>query len=417
MEAHMADDSQRAKARAAFGSTFFDNSKAVAPPKNFATAQQKVANSRPIPTFKVGGPVKKAEGGLPGVRKDSVAFRAALNDLPNVPVTGMRPAPGGGLKTGGKVQTSSDTARKLGKEMGGFKKGGKVFEGSPKDEAQDRMLAKKYGISMKKWEKSKMDAKHDRQESTKGLKDGGVEKKSLGGVLKSMSPLAMAMSKRGRRGLKKFSPAAMIMGKSRSEPASAGPTSMARPVAGMASAASAAGGRATPVSAADRAKLTGAFTSFQDPTAPGYGDVARQDLMIDQYRRGEMDPESGAAKAMAAAGLKDGGKAGRYAAGGAGKVRKGQAPIKRAQGGPAKTGTKKDAEYGDYVLANRRSIRNMPAKTGTKKDAEYGDYMLAGKKPPVKRAQGGAAKVRKGMMTPKGQITPGCKPSKGLGGL
>lgn len=61
----MADDSQRAKARATFGSSFFENSKSVAPPKNYATAQQKTANSRPIPTYKVGGAVKKAEGGQP----------------------------------------------------------------------------------------------------------------------------------------------------------------------------------------------------------------------------------------------------------------------------------------------------------------------------------------------------------------
>ena len=59
-----------------------------------------------------------------------------------------------------------------------YKKGGMAkFEGSAKDEAQDKKLAKKHGMSMKAWESSKMDAKHDKQESMKGLKRGGEAKK------------------------------------------------------------------------------------------------------------------------------------------------------------------------------------------------------------------------------------------------
>ena len=53
-----------------------------------------------------------------------------------------------------------------------MKKGG-MFEDSAKDMAQDKKLAKKHGMSMKDWEKSDMDAKHDRQQSMKGLKRGG----------------------------------------------------------------------------------------------------------------------------------------------------------------------------------------------------------------------------------------------------
>lgn len=53
-------------------------------------------------------------------------------------------------------------------------KGGMAkWEGSAKDEAQDKKLAKKHGMSMKEWERSDMDAKHDRQKSMKGLKYGG----------------------------------------------------------------------------------------------------------------------------------------------------------------------------------------------------------------------------------------------------
>lgn len=38
-------------------------------------------------------------------------------------------------------------------------------------------------------------------------------------------------------------------------------------------------------------------------------------------------------------------------------------------------------------------------------------------KMPVKRAKGGAGKVRKGMMTQKGDITKAVKPKKGIGGF
>jgi hypothetical protein len=66
------------------------------------------------------------------------------------------------------------------------KSGGRAWEGSAKDEAQDKKLAKKYGMSMESWEKSKMDKKHDTQHSAKGLNKGGRTGKSLGGVLKDV---------------------------------------------------------------------------------------------------------------------------------------------------------------------------------------------------------------------------------------
>ena len=53
-------------------------------------------------------------------------------------------------------------------------KGGMAdMEDTAKDKAQDKIMAKKKGMSMKAWESSKMDDKHDRQGSMKGLKRGG----------------------------------------------------------------------------------------------------------------------------------------------------------------------------------------------------------------------------------------------------
>jgi len=49
-----------------------------------------------------------------------------------------------------------------------------TFEGSAKDVREDKKLAKKRGMSMKEWEASPADAKHDKQKSMKGLKKGGV---------------------------------------------------------------------------------------------------------------------------------------------------------------------------------------------------------------------------------------------------
>lgn len=76
----MANDSQRDKARAIFGKTFFENSKALPNPKNAAAALQKRANDRPIPTYKVGGVVKKNTPPQPTAaeRAESKRFRDSI---------------------------------------------------------------------------------------------------------------------------------------------------------------------------------------------------------------------------------------------------------------------------------------------------------------------------------------------------
>ena len=149
--------------------------------------------------------------------------------------TGMRPISRRAYKKGGKVVASSgaDAPQNAGKKprsgnkhltvdalvnrnlkdanedregkkhIGGLKTGGraKAFEGSAKDEKQDKKLAKKYGMSMESWEKSSMDDKHDSQHSMKGLKKGGRAHKNLGGILKDVAAPAAAGALGGLSGL------------------------------------------------------------------------------------------------------------------------------------------------------------------------------------------------------------------------
>jgi len=67
-----------------------------------------------------------------------------------------------------------------------FKGGGmakmseKEWEGSKEDLVQDKKLAKKHNMSFDAWEKSSMDTKHDKQQSMKGLKKGGILEKDTG---------------------------------------------------------------------------------------------------------------------------------------------------------------------------------------------------------------------------------------------
>jgi hypothetical protein len=79
----------------------------------------------------------------------------------------------------------------------------KDWEGSAKEKAQDMKLAKKHKMSFADWEKSDMDKKHDKQQTMKGLKKGGMTKKmAKGGItgqaMKSMGRnMARVANQRG----------------------------------------------------------------------------------------------------------------------------------------------------------------------------------------------------------------------------
>ena len=106
-----------------------------------------------------------------------------------------------------------DEPSREGKKRGGtvkMAKGGKVknFEGSAKDMVQDRKLAKKYGMSKKAYEKSPIDAKHDKQQNMKGLKMGGKAKMAMGGYASG----GMSTAQDGMKTALRPKPSAMAMG-------------------------------------------------------------------------------------------------------------------------------------------------------------------------------------------------------------
>lgn len=267
----------RAKARAIFGS-------AIAEPMpkqpNGAKALQERANARPIPTYKVGGVVKKADGGgmkpklstaerkmgdalmMTRKGKEVMAAQKRMEEDKEKAMAAKRAKADKLLgitakKDGGKVQTSSDTARKLAKEMGGMKKGGKAKDG----------LAVMIAV-------------------------GKPVKKFMGGSMKA------------RKMLDKLAPEA----RARMD-ASAGTVPAERPRGMIGKMMKNPEMRAKFEAAAEKARAAAPRTAIGYPVRPNPVEKI-------QYKGSEMPVKR--------------------AVGGAGKTRKGQAPIKKAQGGAAK---------------------------------------------------------------------------------
>lgn len=109
--------------------------------------------------------MSKSEFGLPGSRKYPMPDRS---HAANAKARASQMVNTGKLSESSKAKIDAKADRILAKA-----KGGHVFEGSKTDERQDKTLAKKHGMDMKAWEKSSMDAKHDRQRGPKGLARGG----------------------------------------------------------------------------------------------------------------------------------------------------------------------------------------------------------------------------------------------------
>lgn len=165
--------------------------------RNLKDANEAREGKKHVGALKTGGrAMKKGGGGVPDVytssRPTDDSGRPISNkelnlgygkDTPPAP----KPAPKPVARSGPSAKSVSDASAYMRNVR---KHGGGAWEGSAKDEAQDKKLAKKYGMSMAAWEKSKMDKKHDTQHSAKGLNKGGRTGKSLGGVLKDVGKYA-----------------------------------------------------------------------------------------------------------------------------------------------------------------------------------------------------------------------------------
>jgi len=164
--------------------------------------------SKYIAKRKDGGRTAKADGGtmrpmarpadLEAAQAIHRGNRAAMNsDAPlkmgNAPETSIRPKARAMNPEEMKNQEMLDRAAKYGQ-----KKGGKV-EGSAKDMAEDKAMAKKSGMSMKEWEKSDADKAHDK--ACGGGTSGRMARKSGGKVGKTNINIIIAPSHGGKEGM------------------------------------------------------------------------------------------------------------------------------------------------------------------------------------------------------------------------
>lgn len=171
-----------------------------------ANTNQKDANEeregiKHVGGFAKGGRLKRSNGGTDEevvlnqygqpITAEMMKGFADLTEQPDNYRSQMAP------RTSPRPKTRPDMEDKT--MSGVYKRGGKAekFEGSPKDEMQDKKLAAKRGMSMKEWEASEADDKHDKQESMKGLKSGGRAAKMGGGGM-GMQPPMMPMAPMAR---------------------------------------------------------------------------------------------------------------------------------------------------------------------------------------------------------------------------
>lgn len=149
--------------------------------RRFFTKAEKDAMKNPKPAATAAAPKKPAPK-LKGIT------------TPKVTTTKLPPHPGTKPNLAALRKEAEDAAslgrvkRDVGETFAGkkypagsYKKGGTIKEGSAKDMREDKAMAKKRGMTMKAWEKSAADKKHD---APKKMMSGGVVKKSDGGTMR-----------------------------------------------------------------------------------------------------------------------------------------------------------------------------------------------------------------------------------------
>ena len=125
-------------------------------------------------------------------------------DISGAPKKSLRPEPRPETSPDtDKLESKKETQDRIDSYSSGYKKGGTVKmkkggmmeEGSAKDMREDKVKAKKAGMTMKKWEASAADMKHDA-----GMKRGGAVKKMASGG----SVRGAGCAIRGKTGAKEY---------------------------------------------------------------------------------------------------------------------------------------------------------------------------------------------------------------------
>ena len=475
----MGDDSMRAKARATFGKEFMAAAAPQGYAKNAAVALQQRANARPIPTYKVGGVVKKDPYG--GDRTPSTKIPAPRPSVegPDIKAGQMKPRTVPGADK--KLKAAQDRASALGLKKGGKvakKAGGGLLEAlgirkKPTDnmEALKTALTSSGEAGMKGVREDMASAaresigtqtaaraqpeiptggKQSFGSAFRAAREAGDKTFTFGG--KSYTTKMAGEGMPTRKAIKAAAPAARS-----TEPAApavrptvsvtaprvaataTAPTAkretgldrlIARNVAqkqrGEAAAAAVRAERERSKAEVEMAETKRAGREAKRIGAGSYKPAGR--FLVAPIKRaegGSVSPERIAARA--ASGMKKGGKAkgkpGLAVMIAIGKTKPGKADGGAADYRAAPTATGVKMRKGGVQTSSDTARKLATEMGGMKCGGKPGKYAAGGAgkvrkgQAPIKLAKGGAGKVRKGMMTPSGDITKGVKPKKGIGGI